>query len=98
MAYIVIKTIRGRRYRYLQRSWREGRKVRTESKYLGVADGSDALGSTFWREVREADEEQRKRFGETGQERADRERQEHLDKLHEDYGLTMPSGNPDASK
>jgi len=35
MAYIVVKTIKGRQYRYLQRSWREGGKVRTESKCLG---------------------------------------------------------------
>src|SRR3977135_3276445 len=35
MAYIVIKTIRGRQYRYEQRSWREGKRVRTKSRYLG---------------------------------------------------------------
>lgn len=39
MSYIVIKIINGRRYRYLQRSYRVGRKVKTESKYLGPADG-----------------------------------------------------------
>jgi len=35
MAYIVIRTIRGRQYRYLQRSYRDGKKVRTVSEYLG---------------------------------------------------------------
>jgi hypothetical protein len=39
MSYVVIKTINGRRYRYLQRSYRVGKKVRTESLYLGPADG-----------------------------------------------------------
>lgn len=39
MSYIVIKTVRGRRYLYEQRTWREGKKVRSESRYLGPADG-----------------------------------------------------------
>lgn len=39
MTYEVIKTINGRRYRYLQRSYREGGKVRTQSTYLGPVDG-----------------------------------------------------------
>lgn len=38
--YIVIKTIKGHRYRYRQRTWREGKHVRTESHYLGPADGT----------------------------------------------------------
>jgi hypothetical protein len=38
MAYHVIRTINGRRYRYLQRSVREGRKVRSEYVYLGPVD------------------------------------------------------------
>ena len=33
--YTVIKTIKGRRYIYEQRTWREGRRVRTQSRYLG---------------------------------------------------------------
>jgi hypothetical protein len=37
--YVVIKTIKGHRYRYRQRTWREGQHVRTESLYLGPADG-----------------------------------------------------------
>jgi hypothetical protein len=35
--YIVIKTINGRRYRYRQKTWREGGRVRTRSEYLGPA-------------------------------------------------------------
>src|SRR5688500_17288420 len=43
--YKVVKTIRGRRYLDLQRSWREGKKVRTECRCLGreAADGGGAL-------------------------------------------------------
>ena len=37
--YEVIKTIGGRRYRYLQRSYRENGRVRTQSQYLGPVDG-----------------------------------------------------------
>jgi hypothetical protein len=39
VSYIVIKTIKGRRYAYEQRTWREGKRVRTESRYLGPAAG-----------------------------------------------------------
>src|SRR5215212_4908020 len=35
--YRVVKTIKGHRYEYEQRTWREGRKVRTESRYIGPA-------------------------------------------------------------
>lgn len=37
--YIVIKTIKGRQYRYRQRTWREGTRVRTESYSLGPLSG-----------------------------------------------------------
>ena len=37
--YRVIKAIKGHRYVYLQRTWREGKHVRTESRYIGPADG-----------------------------------------------------------
>ncbi len=33
--YIVIKTIKGRRYYYRQKTWREGKHVRTLSQYIG---------------------------------------------------------------
>ena len=36
--YRVIKTIKGHRYLYEQRTWREGKKVRTENRYIGPAD------------------------------------------------------------
>lgn len=40
--YVVIKTIKGRRYRYLQTSFREGKRVRTKSICLGPVDGAVA--------------------------------------------------------
>ncbi len=33
--YVVVKTINGKRYRYRQKTWREGKRVRTRSEYLG---------------------------------------------------------------
>lgn len=33
--YVVVKTINGQRYRYRQKTWREGKRVRTRSEYLG---------------------------------------------------------------
>lgn len=38
--YIVTKTIKGHRYRYRQRSWRENGKMRTENVYLGPIGGT----------------------------------------------------------
>jgi hypothetical protein len=35
----VVKAIKAHHYLYDQRTWREGKKVRTESRYLGPADG-----------------------------------------------------------
>ena len=43
--YRVIKTIKGHRYVYEQRTWREGKRVRTQSRYIGLA-GTEA-GSAF---------------------------------------------------
>ena len=40
MSYIVFKTVNGRRYLYLQRTYRQGGRVRTESRYLGPVDGT----------------------------------------------------------
>jgi len=111
MSYVVIKTINGRRYRYLQRSYRVGKKVKTESTYLGPEDGGplkrvfefietqrlsseDRAIATAERKAAQIDEEQRAMFGETATERAGRERQEHLDRLHDLYGLKLGPSNP----
>jgi hypothetical protein len=41
--YIVIKAINGRRYRYRQKTWREGKRVRTRSEYIGPANDGDRV-------------------------------------------------------
>jgi len=38
--YVVIKTIKGRRYRYRQRTWRENGRVRCKSEYIGPVDAT----------------------------------------------------------
>ena len=45
--YRVIKKINGRRYAYLQRTWRDGQHVRTENRYLGPEDGTAAGTSSL---------------------------------------------------
>lgn len=40
MTYRVIKTIKGRRYIYEQRTWREGARVRTQGRYIGPVDSA----------------------------------------------------------
>ncbi len=42
MVYRIIKTVKNRRYIYEQRTWREGKRVRTESRYIGPVDGPAA--------------------------------------------------------
>ena len=44
--YVVIKTINGHRYRYRQKTWREGDRVRTRSEYIGPADGPTSARPT----------------------------------------------------
>lgn len=41
--YRVVKTIRGRRYHYWQKTYREGGKVKTLNKYIGPAGSSPAV-------------------------------------------------------
>ena len=43
--YTVTKTINGRKYLYLQMTYRDGRKVRTKNKYLGPATGGFGGGA-----------------------------------------------------
>jgi hypothetical protein len=119
MSYVVIKIIKGRRYRYVQTSWRDGKRVRTKSICLGPLDGvrketsprkaklgfAEFLGAqrlssddralaTAERQAAEIEAQQRAIFGETATERAQREHKEHLDKLHDLYGLKMGPSAP----
>ena len=43
--YQVVKTINGRKYLYLQMTYREGRKVKTKNKYIGPATGGFGGGA-----------------------------------------------------
>ena len=110
MAYEVIKRIKNKQYRYLQRSFRVSGKVKTESKYLGPAGSSVGGGSVDAEDIRRRKEQerelafamadleregkkieawQREHCGGTPEEREAKARQEHLDKLHEDFGLRL---------
>jgi len=87
-------------------TWREGKKVRTQSKSLGPVDGKERYNADFdpvlqariqnmamaslERDNAKFDDWQRQTFGETAAERNSREQQEKLDSLHEQFGLTMP--------
>jgi hypothetical protein len=46
MTYRVIKTIKGRRYLYEQKTWREDGRVKTKSTYIGPADSLPSRGSS----------------------------------------------------
>lgn len=49
MSYLVIRTIKGKQYRYRQTSYRVGKKVKTKGIYLGAVDA----GSSGLRPVRQ---------------------------------------------
>lgn len=51
MTYCVIKCIKGRGYIYEQRTWREGKRVRTESRYIGPLDGGQRQRRGLGREI-----------------------------------------------
>jgi hypothetical protein len=101
MTYVSIKTIRGRRYRYQQHSYRDDTgRVRTETKYLGPVDGfvrrqsgtpEDRALAVAEREAAKVDAYQRATFGETGQERKDREAKERAEKVYTNIGLNPPA-------
>lgn len=100
MLYRVTKTIKGRHYIYEQRTWREGKRVRTESRYIGPADGgpqrrrlarkiTDFIKANMTPRQPIIDEEQiLKKYNE----RAAREQQTRgkmLGELHDKYGLRV---------
>jgi len=96
--YIVIKTVKGRRYRYAQWSWREGKKVRTKSRSLGPIGGAlRAIGGLIeanrTRSFGYDEEAAVKHFNEC-YDRAEKARQAHLAQLHAAYGLRLPGPNP----
>jgi hypothetical protein len=107
MSSVVIKTIKGRQYRYLQRSYRDGRRVRTESIYVGPVDGGRRKG--LLRRVGELIEANRAEPGtrlmnqmidESQKQAAAREAAaKHSEdafyaRMHDLYGMTKPGANP----
>jgi hypothetical protein len=103
VSYVVVKTVKGRRYRYLQTSWREGKKVRTKAVCLGPADGPSidphherGLAAAE-RHADQVAKEQRAKWGETAAERSEREKAEGraaaLAELHEQFGMVVPEDN-----
>ena len=101
MAYIVIKTIKGRQYRYQQRTYRQGGKVRTESIYLGPVGGAARRKGLLKRfgELVEMnfkhqsfglpDDETMLRQYNQAIEREHKARQEALGQLHALYGMRL---------
>jgi hypothetical protein len=105
MSFILVRTRKNRRYLYRETRWREGRRVRSRSDYLGPLDSSAAGARPFdeaqdramavaEREAAKVDAYQRAMFGETGLEKSQREQREHLDRLQDDYGLRIGPSNP----
>ena len=104
MAYIVIKTIKGRQYQYLQRTYRQGGKVRTETVYLGPVNGGgrrrgllrrvgDFVRANLTPRHGLPDEETMLRQYNDRVERERRERDKLLSELHDRYGLRVPPGS-----
>lgn len=101
VSYIVIKTIGGRRYRYLQRSYRDGGKVRTKSVSLGpveprrrgllrsIGDLIEANRAEPGAKAIDEAMEQGLRFMAAEEERAAQRRLEKLEELHTLYGLKL---------
>jgi hypothetical protein len=106
MAYIVVKTIKGRQYRYQQRTYRQGGKVRTETIYLGPVDGGRRrkgmlrrLGELIEANVRTRryglpdEETMLRRYNEKVQREQDARDQKHRE-LYALYGLKLNDGPP----
>jgi len=100
MAYRVVKTVKGRRYIYEQRTWREGKRVRTESIYIGPADGGSKR-RRLRRKIAEfiranmtpprvfVNEEQMLKDYNERAARAQQAREKLLGELHDKYGLRV---------
>lgn len=102
MAYIVIKTIKGRQYCYQQRTYRHGGKVRTETIYIGPVDGGTRRKGMLRRTSAFVEANKTRRYGLPDEEtmlreyneRVERDRQARakaLTELHVLYGLKMSS-------
>ena len=106
--YLVVKTVKGRRYLYEQQTWREGKRVRTQSRYIGPLGGGQLPSKR--RGVLKQVGDFIKAQGPLFSKGPDEERffKQHLElearrnaaidakveRLHELYGLRMPAANP----
>ena len=101
---IVIKTIRGRQYRYAQTSRRIGGKVVTKSVYIGPVGGRvrrkgvlARIGEFVAANLRHEHEPDMEALFREDQERAQRQAArmaKALDELHERYGLVVGPSTP----
>ena len=106
--FYVIKTIRGRQYLYAQTSVRQGKRVRSicrslgrYTRTIGYMYGSKEADQEYAREMGRVDREQkqfedwqRKTFGETGVDRAQREAREREERIYTDIRLPVPGKPP----
>ena len=105
MTYRVIKTIKGRRYIYEQCTWREGKRVRTKSLYVGPADGAPS-GRRLMRKIdtfikanmtpRHAVIDEYRMLQQHNERvaREDQQREAKLSELHAKFGLRISDTKP----
>jgi len=94
--FIRIRTIKGKRYRYQETRWRDGKKVRSRSVCLGAVDADEPVGwlaaqvgrslGIDWYAI---EQEMAAR-----QKVDDAQHAAHLDRLHAAYGLTLGPAVP----
>jgi hypothetical protein len=97
MAFVRIRTIKGRQYRYREERWREGGKVRSHSTCLGpVGVDNDGvgwlrrqLGRSYGFDWDAIERQMTERMHAEDKTHAAREARVHLDLLH--IGLSVPA-------
>jgi len=101
MAYMVVRTIKGRQYRYLQRSYRAGKKVKTVSEYLGPVGAILRAPRRFAKAVGELIEANRTTEPMIDEEAMLRDvtakeaaHARMIERFEEETGLKMPARNP----
>jgi hypothetical protein len=105
MVYRIVKTVGGHRYIYEQRTWREGKRVRTESRYIGPADGApkrrrlgqkiaDFIKANMERDREVITEEMLQQYN-ARVEAQEQARLAKLDDLYAKYGLRVSDDKPE---
>ena len=100
MAFTRVRTIKGKRYLYKEERWREGKRVRSKSSYLGpVGAALNALGGFIAVNLKREgysyslSDADLARHNELVAAR-EAEQQAFLDELHEAYGLKVGPSDP----